>query len=872
MKKNGLDKFIVLLVFLANVFCLALPVSAQGPEGIGDGILEYSSSDATSEVGSLSTIVNEYGKISLSMDAMGTKANAGIIHVEKPAGGKVRKAYLFSATTGYTQYQLAEGDVKINENSVSWEHSIPSSINSYNYWAEITNFIKPIIDPLPAGIISLPISERNTLLIDGEILAVIFEDPNTTVDSTVILYFGAQNIAGDDFTINTGKPIKTDDPNLKLDLSLGISYGYQGNVQYSEVDINGKRLTTSAGGSDDGETVNGALITVGGIGDTNANPSDPNALPSNPRSDDELYDLKPFVQNDDTTILIHTYNPSSDDNIFFAGLLLTNANAVNTIDVDISLHNNPTTTEGMAPYEEIIKYFADAVYESSNGINKLGTVNIYSDGSHSDTANIVWGELGGPCSEVAGFDMDGLHINMYDIFKDGSGPGVNYSYLADEQHQKMGGYTLGHEFGHLYYSIYDEYRCTQSKDICDKWNNSIWMPHSTDKPVTNSIMNSQWNASGDHFDWLNFSISKNATSETAQFRIYGASGWDTLARPVSEDPPTPDWTTKPTRLFHGELASVKPNGTDDARIDLPGSARSELNIIWVSHLLATPKRSSSNALSIPYTAQLNSIFGQNISYPDPILLQAFVHQDLNITDLSVSGSVQLPNGNVEPVTFADDGISPDVTAGDGFYSAIYNYESNGLYTFQVDFDNHALSGKSVASGFMMTTDIFGNSMPYPDPQPVLEDFSLTKTLLVSVGNVLVDDHENLPDKATELSNDNSPRTGRIDYSEDVDVFKITTLPREMTTIRVFNLGFGMQPHLVILDADQETVIYQLDFPAPIQPGYLYIKLKNVGYGATVYAMISDAQGMAGGIYQISAGSRLPLEAANSIIFLPMVEK
>jgi hypothetical protein len=149
------------------------------------------------------------------------------------------------------------------------------------------------------------------------------------VSNTIVLLFGAQNVAGDTFAIGLAEPIDTSDPDLVLNLSLGISFSAQPG-QFSQVDVNGSRLTTAAGGDDDkdGPTSNGALLTVGGIGDSTANPADPFALATNARSDDELYDLKPFVQTGDTSITVDTLNPSNDDNIFFASLFLASTTAV----------------------------------------------------------------------------------------------------------------------------------------------------------------------------------------------------------------------------------------------------------------------------------------------------------------------------------------------------------------------------------------------------------------------------------------------------------------------------------------------------------------------------------------------------------------
>jgi hypothetical protein len=846
-----------------------MPVSAGHP-GPGEGPDHLTATGATGQ--SLGPVVNEYGKIKLSIDALGMLDSQGDIHVDKPSGGKVRKAYLLSATTGFTDYQLADGDVMVNGTAISWEKNIPNSISSYNYWADVTSIVKPTIDAAPAGIVTLQISEQNSLNIDGEILAVIFDDPNQTTNSTVILYFGAQNITGDTFTINTGRSINTKDPNLKLDFSLGISYGYcptdQSSAQYSQVDVNGQRSTTSAGCQDDGESANGALITAGGIGDSDDNPADPYATPINPRSDDELYSLKPFVKNNDTTIKIDTINPSNDDNIFFAALILTSTSTIQTIDVDISLASNPTTAEEKAPYENIIRYFADAVFEESNGINKLGTVTFHPNGDFSSQANIVWGAKGWPNSDVAGYGTSGKHTNMYDIFQDGGGKGIDYDFMADDQHQRGAGYTLGHEFGHLYYSLYDEYQYSSNAIDCALRNLIFSEPHCTDKPVKNSIMNSQWNALfSNNYNWLNFSIYKNTSGDTAQYRVYGAAGWDTLTRPVSQDPPMPWWSALPVRLYHSELASVKPGSNADSRIDLPGTARSELSIVWESSSVTSSKsmQLASSATSFPYTVELHSTLGQNISYPDPIVLEAFVHQDLDITDLNVTGNIILPDGSTQTVQFADDGVSPDVLEGDGIYSAILNYTMNGMYTIQVTFDNHALSGKLVAYGSQMSTDINGDSVPYPDPQPVTDDFELSQSLLVSVGNVVADDHGNTPDLATEITTDDAPISGKIDYAGDADVFKITTLPAGLTYIRVTNLAFGITPHVRVLAADKITVLYQFDQPSTGEGNYLGATLADVQLGTTVYVEVTDKIGNFGGLYRFSAGTPLTSDSDNAIL-------
>ena len=191
--------------------------------------------------------------------------------------------------------------------------------------------------------------------IDGSSLFVIFDDPNVSAQSTVVVAFGAQATGGDSFSITLAEPF--DDTEQDITMSLAIGFGFQGasEPQASTIDVNGQRLTSSAGGQDEctaappfADCGNGTLYTVGGLGDDPANPSDPNAIPSgDPRIDDELYTLNPFIDAGDTQILVETENPSEDDIIHVAtfiirgsaaivneDILLTPTDATNPVDTD----------------------------------------------------------------------------------------------------------------------------------------------------------------------------------------------------------------------------------------------------------------------------------------------------------------------------------------------------------------------------------------------------------------------------------------------------------------------------------------------------------------------------------------------------------
>lgn len=292
---------------------------------------------------SLSPIVTETGKISISVDGLGTDGS-GIIQVEKPEGATVRSAYMAGASL-WGNYPIADGQIKIDGQDVNWDYFVNKY--TYNHWADVTSLVQTKIDAAPAGRVDFTVTEGgNPYYIDGTILVVIFDDPNQTSDNTIVLLFGAQDINGDTFNLLLADPIDKSVPDLSFDMGLGISYSYQsGSAQYSIIDVNGQRLTSAAGGEDDGYSANGGLITVGGLDDSNANPADPyETTSSKPRLDDELYNILPFVGDGNTTISVYTRNPSNDDNIFFAyfnlkstvavvgeGIILSPASATNPV-------------------------------------------------------------------------------------------------------------------------------------------------------------------------------------------------------------------------------------------------------------------------------------------------------------------------------------------------------------------------------------------------------------------------------------------------------------------------------------------------------------------------------------------------------------
>ena len=273
-------------------------------------------------------VTTEVGLITLSSDGLGMIGGTGLLQVDKPsAGATVRVAYLAAASTGFTGYVIPDGDILLAGTPVAWGLTVASGTSSYNHLADVSAIVAPILDPAGAGITNLAVTELSSDFVDGSALYVIFNDPATTEVRTAVLAFGAQATTGDNFSIGFGQPVFPD-ANTVIEFGLAIGYSYaRGTCQTSYVDVNGFRLTSSAAGNDDGEDFNGALMTVGGVGDSRLNPADP--MFNDPCSftdytnyDDELYNIAGYVNGGDTGMTVHTFNPSGDDNIFAAHLLL----------------------------------------------------------------------------------------------------------------------------------------------------------------------------------------------------------------------------------------------------------------------------------------------------------------------------------------------------------------------------------------------------------------------------------------------------------------------------------------------------------------------------------------------------------------------
>jgi hypothetical protein len=266
-----------------------------------------------------------------SLDAVGGNSTpVGDLQALVPTGSTVVKAFLYSSTFGSTVNSVNFDGTSIS--GASWTAlGVTAGLQAFR--TDVTAQVAAKIGSGSASLFTFSIlGEDPNFGIDGQALAIVYSNA-AEQERTIAFLDGFSATGGDSTAINLASPLtaaQLGNANFEAQMSLGIGYSFQPAGQYSTVDVNGQRLTSSAGGFDDGEGANGGLITMGGIGDSPANPANPFQTDSGgSRYDDELYNLVPFLAAGQSQIAINTRNPSSDDNIFFAGFNITASAGVN---------------------------------------------------------------------------------------------------------------------------------------------------------------------------------------------------------------------------------------------------------------------------------------------------------------------------------------------------------------------------------------------------------------------------------------------------------------------------------------------------------------------------------------------------------------
>ncbi len=200
-------------------------------------------------------------------------------------------------------------------------------------------------------------------------------------------------------------------------------------------------------------------------------------------------------------------------------------------DLVVSLDWNPDQTERDVKLKSAFETFAKTVYDMSEGKHKIRNLCVYvktTEGEQETGSCDIYikNSAGRANATVNYFGQSGGRINMFTSFK-GKKSEITLS-------AKDIGQTLGHEFGHYVYGLYDEY--IEEDKSC------LFTFLFPSKPCENdtecdTIMNRQW-------EWQDFCTKKNhmrpeakpKDPTNAQHRMHQVSGWETLVRNPKDDP------------------------------------------------------------------------------------------------------------------------------------------------------------------------------------------------------------------------------------------------------------------------------------------------------------------------------------------------
>ena len=280
-----------------------------------------------------------------SADGLGQNEVGGTVQAEVPVGSTAVQAFLygtyfFNAAPDLTQRTIDfDGSTVVLDQLLNAAPGPCCSLASAR--ADVTAQVAAKVAAGPGPIYDFAVNTDPSSL-DGVGLVVIFSNPALPLTTIAVLDGGAEQL-GDTTTFNFASPIDKTTPGFSATMSVGSGFSFQGEAghicgssapQSSLVNVNGVRLTSCAGSFDDGFGNNGALITVGGVGDSTDNPADPFQQPADGASprvlDDELYNIEPFLSQGDTQLVITTSNPSGDDILFLTVIAVTAEAAVTT--------------------------------------------------------------------------------------------------------------------------------------------------------------------------------------------------------------------------------------------------------------------------------------------------------------------------------------------------------------------------------------------------------------------------------------------------------------------------------------------------------------------------------------------------------------
>ena len=331
-------------------------------------------------------------------------------------------------------------------------------------------------------------------------------------------------------------------------------------------------------------------------------------------------------------------------------------------DLVVSLDWEPTPDEINGTLQTAFNQFACDVFTMTEGHHKVRNLYIYTDGQQMNTADIrISNDVGRSSAYVNGIFQKGARILAYMLYED-QNPRSG-EFLGD---------TLAHEFAHYAYGLFDEYT-----DAMGDPNAPLSQPKpddTTKKTIMANQAQYQWfSTSWDYSKEFCKDQDMAQCTNTAQWRVYQSSAWETLVRPSNDDPTLEEWKAAYSRIEYDdfiqmeeeplELAMPTEGCTDGVNVIYKQGNVAVLVIDRSGSMRATPEGSPTSAMDLAKSAAQQFIDLMNVG--DRIAVVDFSNDaatTIGITELTDVGAR----------TTVKDGIAGLTAGGQTNFSAALN--------------------------------------------------------------------------------------------------------------------------------------------------------------------------------------------------------
>ncbi len=261
-----------------------------------------------------------------------------------------------------------------------------------------------------------------------------------------------------------------------------------------------------------------------------------------------------------------------------------------TLDYDANA-SYPQTVEERLPYEAILNAFAETVYEMTEGKHRLAKIRVFSNGRFASSSDIRWRDAGWPRASPGGLapssdqftKADTPYIPGQIFFSDQFG---SHTWLfSGPEESDRAGILLAYLWAQYAYGLLPEHEgmCIPPELCHEDLISQRWAAQPGDVTAGDTLLSNPWVGDFGNRGPLNLSTDSNYENafRTAQYRSWRASSWDTLGRPLAEDPIIPGYSMRPSRLPYSEFVSIGGEDFGSQTNDLPDEFRPE--ILWVGN-------------------------------------------------------------------------------------------------------------------------------------------------------------------------------------------------------------------------------------------------------------------------------------------------